>query len=60
MPFYHRAYRAFRALGRDDETLTVLRRLVSLAQANHEESAASGYKEELNDLVHAQGTLPSR
>ncbi len=60
MPFYHRAYRAFRALERDEETLTVLRRLVSLAQAHNEESAASDYETELNDLVHFQGELPSR
>ncbi|HIC04907.1 MAG TPA: tetratricopeptide repeat protein [Nitrospirales bacterium] len=60
MPFYHRAYRAFRALGKDDDTLTVLRRLVSLAQAHHEESAASDYEAELNDLVHSQSKLPSR
>ena len=60
MPFYHRAYRAVRALGKDDDTLTVLRRLVSLAQAHHEESAASDYEAELNDLVHSQSKLPSR
>lgn len=60
MPFYHRAYRAFRALGRDEDTLTVLRRLVSLSQAHNEESAASDYEAELNALVYSQGELPLR
>ena len=60
MRFYHRTYRAFRALGYDDDTFTVLRRLVSLARADNEESAASDYEAELNDLVRGQGDLPSR
>ena len=61
MRFYHREYQAFRALGHDDDTFTVLRRLVSLvARADNEESAASDYEAELNDLVRGQGDLPSR